>query len=301
MIIFRVLPVWAVFCIWATAGMAQELSPRSFWPAPNGTKVAIFGYSYSSGDVLMDPSLPIDGGESNIHTGFMAYMQTFSLLGRTSNFVIELPYSWGNSKGFFLEYPIKGDFSGFNDLGVTLAINLSGAPSMTPSEFLELRAKPRQMLGASVKVLFPTGHYDADRLLNAGANRWSVKAEAGYLVPITDRWILELEGGFWFYGDDDNFLPGKREQNPIFATEVHIIRRFKPGFWASGEANFFMGGDQTIGGNQLIDLQRNSRIGGTLVVPFGGRHSIKVGYSTNIVTNYATDYDQFLTSYQVAF
>jgi len=96
MIIFKVLPVWALCCIWATAGMAQELPPRSFWPAPNGTKVAVFGYSYSSGEVLMDPSLPIDGGESNIHTGFLAYMQTFSLFGRTSNFVIELPYSWGN-------------------------------------------------------------------------------------------------------------------------------------------------------------------------------------------------------------
>lgn len=301
MIIFRILLAGAACCIGVTAGMAQELSPRSFWPAPNGTKVAVFGYSYSAGDVLMDPSLPIYGGESKIHTGFLAYMQTFSLWGRTSNFVIELPYSWGNSKGFLLEYPIKGDFSGFYDLGATLAVNFFGAPSMTPSEYLELRAKPRQMLGASIKVLFPTGYYDSNRLTNVGTNRWSVKAEAGYLVPITDRWILELEGGAWFFGDDDDFLPGKREQNPIFSTEFHLIRRFKPGFWASAEANFYAGGDQTIGRNQLIDLQRNSRIGGTVAIPFGGRYSFKVGYSINMVTNYGTDYDQFLVSYQVAF
>jgi len=128
--VFVFIIVWAMFGQLAAGGIAQELSPRSFWPAPKGTKVAVFGYSYSSGDVLMDPSLPIYGGESRIHTGFMAYMQTFSLWGRTSNFVIELPYSWGNSKGFFLEYPIKGDFSGFNDLGVTLAVNLFGAPSI---------------------------------------------------------------------------------------------------------------------------------------------------------------------------
>jgi hypothetical protein len=287
--------------VWAAMGAAQELSPRSFWPAPRGTKIAVFGYSRSSGDVLMDPSLPIYGGESKINTGFLAYMQTFSLLGRTSNFVVELPYSWGTSKGFLLEYPLQGDFSGFNDLGVTLAVNLFGAPSMNPSEFVELRAKPRQMLGASVKVVFPAGYYDANRLINVGANRWATKAEVGYLAPLTDRWILEFEGGAWFFSDDDDFLPGKRKQNPIFSAEVHLIRRFKPGFWASAEANFFVGGDQTIGGNQLIDLQRNSRIGGTVMVPFLDRYSLKVGYSTNIVTDFGTDFDQFLVSYQVVF
>jgi len=287
--------------LWAAAGAAQELSPRSFWPAPRGTKVAVFGYSRVSGDVLMDPSLPIDGGESTINTGFLAYMQTFSLWGRTSNFVVELPYSWGTSNGFFLGYPLQGDFSGFNDLGATLAFNIFGAPSMNPAEYLELRAKPRQMLGASVKVLFPTGNYDKLKLTNPGANRWAVKAEAGYLVPITDRWILELEGGVSFFGDDEYFLPGTRHQNPIFSTEVHLIRRFRPGFWASAEANFYMGGDQNIGGNQLIDLQRNSRIGGTLVFPFLDRYSVKVGYSSNIVADYGMDYDQFLVSYQVVF
>jgi hypothetical protein len=44
-----------------------------------------------------------------------------------------------------------------------------------------------------------------------------------------------------------------------------------------------------------------SRIGGTSVVPFHGRHAVKVGYSTGVVTDFGTDLDQILVSYQVLF
>lgn len=63
-----------------------------------------------------------------------------------------------------------------------------------------------------------------------------------------------------------------------FTKRINLRRRFKPGFWASVETNSYMGGIQTIGENQLIDLQRNSRIGGTLVEPFLGRYSVKVEF-----------------------
>jgi hypothetical protein len=261
----------------------------------------VFGYSYSSGDVLMDPSLPVYGVDSRISTGFVAYMQTFSLWERTTNVVVELPYSCGSSQGFLYDEPARGEFSGFGDLGVTLAVNLLGAPSMTPSELQELRANPRPILGASLKVVAPTGHYDENRLLNVGANRWAVKPELGCLVPLAPKWLLEFEAGAWFFGDDDEFITGKREQDPVFAGEVHLVRRFKPGFWASVEANYFEGGRQTIGGNELGDVQRNMRIGGTLVVPFRNRHAVKVGYSQGVITEFGTDFYQFLVTYNVVF
>jgi hypothetical protein len=133
--------------------VAQELTPRTFWPAPKGTRVAVVGYSYSFGDVLMDPSLPVSGVDSAIHTGVIAYLQTFSLGGRTANLLLEQPYSWGTTKGQFLGLPARRDFSGLGDLGVTLGVNLLGAPSMNRAEFQELRANPRPILGASLKVV----------------------------------------------------------------------------------------------------------------------------------------------------
>ncbi len=198
-----------------------------------------------------------------------------------------------------LGIPAQRDFSGYNDLGLALAVNLLGAPSMTLADFQELRAKPRPILGASVKVVVPTGHYDEDRLINVGANRWAVRPKLGCMLPLRSKWLLEIETGGWFFSDDDDFLSGKREQDPVFAAEVHLVRRFKPGFWASLEANYFTGGRQTIGGNRLVDVQHNARIGGTVVVPFCGRHAVKAGYSTSIVTEFGNEFHQFLVTYQL--
>jgi hypothetical protein len=297
----RKVLVCAVCNLWAAGAAAQDLSPRAYWPAPKGTRVAVFGYAYASGDVLTDPSLPVYGVDSRISTGFLAYMQTFGLWKRTTNVVVELPYTWGTTEGVLYDQSARGEFSGFGDLSVTLAVNLRGAPSMTPSEFQELRADPRPLLGASLEVVAPTGRYDGNRLLNVGANRWAIRPELGSVIPLTPRWLLELEAGVCFFGDDDAYVSGRREQDPIFAGEVHLVRRFEPGFWASLEANYFEGGRQTIGGNELGDVQRNMRMGGTVVVPVRRRHAVKLGYSQGVITESGTDFYQFLVSYSVVF
>jgi len=229
----RALLVWALCGLWAAGAAAQELSPRAYWPAPKGTKVMISGYAYSSGDVLTDPSLPVYDVDSRLHSAVLGYLQTFSLWGRTANIVGELPYTWGSTKGFVFGDPARRDLSGFSDLAVTLAVNLQGAPSMTPADFRELRANPRPILGASLKVLAPTGHYEEGRLINVGANRWAIKPELGYIIPLRPKWVLELEAGAWFFSDNDDFLNGKREQHPIFAAEVHLVKRIRP----AGEAD----------------------------------------------------------------
>ncbi len=96
------------------------------------------------------------------------------------------------------DVPARRDFAAFNDLGITLAVNLRGAPSLTPMDFLKLRQKPRQILGASVRVLAPTGRYDTNRLINVGANCWALRPELGYMIPSTQHWLLEARVGAWF-------------------------------------------------------------------------------------------------------
>jgi hypothetical protein len=297
----RAVLMLAMLYLFTTGSAAQEMTPRSYWPAPKGIKLAVFGYSHSFGDVLTDPSLPIYGQDSNISTGLLGYLQIFSLWERTANILVELPYSWGTTKGLLEGDRARRDFSGMGDLGVTFAVNLLGAPSMSPAQFQELRDNPHPILGTSVKVIFPTGQYDPDRLINVGANRWAVKPEIGYLIPLRRKWILEFEAGAWFFGDDDEYLPGERKQEPVFALEAHVVKRFKPGLWSSLDLNYFTGGRQTIGGVQLVDIQRNSRIGATVVVPFADRHAIKVAYSVGVVTTFGTEFQQFLVSYQLLF
>jgi len=52
--------------LWAPCIVAQELTPRAYWPAPKGIKVAIVGYSHVNGDVLFDPSIPLYGVDSRV-------------------------------------------------------------------------------------------------------------------------------------------------------------------------------------------------------------------------------------------
>jgi len=169
---------------------------------------------------------------------------------------------------------------------------------MSVQEFQALRANPRPILGASIKVLLPTGRYDSGRLLNVGMNRIAIKPELGLALPLSEKWIFETEAGAWIFGDDPDFFTGYREQAPIWSAEFHLVRRFRPGFWASLDANYFTGGRQRIGGVRLTDVQRNAKAGFTLVVPFKGRHAVKLGYSTGVITEFGTDFDQFLLSYQ---
>jgi hypothetical protein len=291
--------ICAALCLLTAAGSAQELSPRAYWPAPKGTKVMVLGYSRSTGDIVTDPSLPIAGVDSRVNAGLLGYVQTLSLWGRTANLLVELPYSWGTTLGTVEGEPGRRDVSGIADLGIALSLNLLGAPSMTAEEFQQLRASPRPILGASLKILAPVGDYEIDRLINVGANRWAVKAELGYMIPIIPKLLLEFELGAWFFGDNDEFLGVTRKQRPIIATEFHLVRRFKPGFWAALDLNFYRGGRSMFDDVRAGDLQRNSRLGGTVVFPFGGRHAIKAAYSTGVVTKSGGDFETFILSYQM--
>ena len=104
-------------------GTAQELSPRAYWPSPNGTKVVFVGYAYASGATATDPTLPVFGLDSRLHTGLLGYLQTLSVFGRTANLLLELPYTGGSTVGTLDGDPARRDLSGLGDLGFTLSVS----------------------------------------------------------------------------------------------------------------------------------------------------------------------------------
>ncbi|MEJ2322676.1 MAG: hypothetical protein P8Z31_10205, partial [Gammaproteobacteria bacterium] len=83
--ILRTVTTLVIAIFWAGELAAQDLTPRLFWPSPQGTKVLVTGYSYAAGDVFFDQSLPLYGVDSDINVGILAYVQTLGLWGRTSN------------------------------------------------------------------------------------------------------------------------------------------------------------------------------------------------------------------------
>jgi len=211
-----------------------------------------------------------------------------------------VPNTWGSTEGF-----AEGEFrnrhiSAMADARIRLSVNLRGAPTMDLAGFQALRAKPRTIIGASVLVQAPTGGYEPDKLINAGTNRWAVKPALGVIWPVFPTWLVEFELGAWIFGDNDNFLGTTRQQDPILSSEFHLVKRIRPGFWASLDVNYYVGGRTTVDQAQRADVQRNSRIGGTLVFPFKGRQAIRVGFSTGIATKSGGDFESFSLSYVYA-
>ncbi|GAB3286369.1 transporter [Parahaliea aestuarii] len=281
---------------------AQELTPRAYWPAPVGTQLLTLGVSYTDGDTVPDPSLPIVGVDSGIVTATAGYTRFFSLAGRTASFFVQQPYSDGNTRA---EHELLGDlerdYQGVGDITAGVSFNLLGAPAMNLQQFGELRHAPRPILGASFKVVAPTGNYDTDRLINVGANRWAAKAELGYIQPLAPSWLLELDVGVWGFDNNSDFVGYTREQDPIYSAQLHLIKRFGPGFWGSVNLNGYHGGRSTVGGRELDDLQRDTKAGFTLVFPFAGTHAIKASFATGSVNDSDESFDVYQLSYQRVF
>lgn len=275
----------------------QELTPRANWPAPQGTKILLAGYAYSTGDIVTDPSLPLVGVDSTIRTGVFAYQQTISLVGRTTNIQFELPYTDATTSGEFRGNTVDREISGIGDVSATISINLMGAPTMTRAEFQAFRQNPKPILATSLKVVAPTGEYEPDELVNIGTNRWAAKFKLSYLRPIPAKWVLEMTAGVWVFQDNDEFLGVTREQEPITAIELNLVKRFRPGFWASIDSNYYSGGRTIVDDDEREDFQRNSRLGVTLVYPFAERHAIKASYSAGVATESGGDYNTFVLNY----
>ncbi len=280
-----------------TTGYGQDLTPRTYWPAPRGTEIIVLGYAYQTGDVVTDPSLPIVGVDSEISSGVLAWQKTLGLFGRTTNFQIELPYADGTTRGDVEGLASRRDVQGFGDLAATVSINLKGAPSLEPDDFLTFRENPRRIVAASIKVVAPTGQYDEDRVINIGTNRWAARVRLGLVEPIAPKWILEMSVGTWFFQDNDEFVGTTREQEPITALDVSLIRRIRPGFWASLDATYYIGGRTTVDDTINADFQRNFRAGISLVYPLNPRHAVKLAYSNGLSTESGGDYQSVALSY----
>jgi hypothetical protein len=290
----------AAIHIAAAVASAQELAPRAYWPAPKGTNALVAAYQYTKGDIVTDPSLPITGVDSSINYALLTYQRTFSLFTRTATLQFNIPYTWGSTDGFAEGESISRDISAMADARLRLSVNLWGAPSMDVEGFQALRANPRTIVGVSVLVQPPTGGYDSDSVINTGTNRWAVKPAVGVIWPIRPTWLFEFELGSWLFSDNDDFLGTTREQAPILSGEFHLIKRIRPGFWVSLDANFYGGGRTIVGAEERADLQRNSRIGATLVVPFKRRHAFRFAYSTGVVTESGGDFESVIVSYVFA-
>lgn len=283
---------------------SQDLAPRAYTITPLRSNAANFTYSFFDGGLLFDGAVPIIDATARTSIPIFSYYHSFSFFGRSANVVAFLPYGVGTFRGKTPAAEISAYRSGLLDTSYRLSVNLKGGPAMSLGDFRKWHQK--RLIGASLRVVAPTGQYDSTKLINWGSNRWAFKPELGY----SERWgpwILDIYGGMWLFTKNPEFFshnayfPDARAQtqNPMGSVEAHLSYDLKPRLWTSLDWNFWYGGRTSL--NDIENpgtRQRNSRIGLTGSIPLTRHQSLKFSYSYGAVIKFGGDYLNLSASWQ---
>lgn len=280
------------------SALAQDLEPRLYTNVPLGINFLGAGYGYSEGNVLFDPTIPLDNAQIEIGGPVLGYGRSVRLG----------PFS-GKVDGAIARVCLDGsaDYEGdrvtrtvcgWTDARARLTVNFIGAPPLKREEFASYRQD--FVFGASLQLGLPVGDYDPARLVNIGANRESAKLEVGVSKNLP-HWLLELSIADTYYQDNTNFYVGRvREQDSIASLQGHAVYRFAKGAWLAFDATHYDGGETTTDGVQSSDLQSNSRLGVTASLPINPKQSVKIAASTGVSTRTGTDFDTLAAVWQYA-
>jgi hypothetical protein len=281
----------------AATASAQELEPRAFSPSPIGTNFAVAAFTHASGDVSLDPSVPITNVQANINVYSVGYAYTFGLLGHSANVAIAVPYFRAGVSGNVEEVGQReADRTGMGDIGMRFAMTLIGGPALTPEEFAH--RTPGTVLGVDLKVRAPTGQYDPSKLINIGNNRWAFKPEIGLSQPI-GNWFTDAIAGVWVFTDNTNYFGGNtRSQEPLYSLQLDVGYEFRPGLWLSANGTYYTGGETSINGVQGQDRQQNTRYGITASAPLGTGWSTKFGWSKGLATRIGGSFEEYTFALQ---
>jgi hypothetical protein len=299
----RVAPLgvaWLCLLLLARPLSAQDLDPRAYANVPVNGTFLIWGLAVSHGNVVTDPTLPVTDINATIETPSVGVARSFSLFGRTAQAFGVLPYSWAQVSGRVLEESRSISRAGLSDVRLRLSLLVRGAPAASIAQFV--KAPRRTILGTSLTVAAPAGQYFPDRLINLGANRWAFKPEFAVSHPMGQKWLLDVYSALWLFTANDSFYPGTltRTQAPMGAFQAHLSYNFTRRAWAAFDATYYVGGASTVQGVENNDRQSNTRLGGTVALPVGQRHSIKLAVSRGAIVRFGANFTTVSFGWQTA-
>jgi hypothetical protein len=279
--------------------LAQDLAPRAYVITPIHSNAITLTWGFYDGGLNLTGAIPITtSGTYNVPV-FSLY-HSLNFFGRSANITASLPYGVGNFEAAALGRQKSAYLSGLFDLGVRFSVNLKGGPAMPLEQFSKWKQKT--ILGASVRVIAPTGQYSPTKLINWGINRWAFKPEFGYSRRWS-HWVLDGYAGAWFYTTNSAHfhipVPAPQTEEPIGSFEGHLSRDFGHGTWVSLDGNFWWGGVTTLNGIRNPETrQTSSRIGGTGAFRISKHQSIKISYSGGTYIRFGGNYQNASLAWQ---
>src|SRR5436190_18691963 len=175
---------------------AQDMEPKAYSASPVGANFFVGGYTWSTGAVVFDPTLPVSDVHADVQAFVVGIGHTFDVFGDLALVSLAMPYATADLTGKVGEQAAAVSRSGLADARMKFSINLLGNPAMAAKDFFRLPR--RTVVGASVSVQAPTGQYYDTKLVNIGNNRWGFKPEVGVSVPIR-KLDLDAYVGVWLF------------------------------------------------------------------------------------------------------
>jgi hypothetical protein len=280
---------------------AQDLTPRAYLITPVDANALTLTWSYYNGGIDLNGTIPITGATGSYSVPVASYYHSFDFFGRSANIVGVLPYGVGTFQGNVLGAQKSIYRSGLLDATFRISVNLIGGPALPLDKFAKWKQKT--ILGASLKVVAPTGQYSSTKLVNWGINRWAFKPEIGYSRRF-GHWILDAYGGAWLFTTNPAFftapVPVPQTEAPIGSFEGHLSYQFKnPRCWISLDGNYWFGGSTALNGIPNPDTrQTSSRLGTTFALPVTKHQSLKFAYSKGTYIRFGGDYHNVQVAWQ---
>ena len=292
----RALTVAVVLAAWPLSALnAQNLEPRAFSPVPVSVNFAGLGYGYSFGNILLDPSIPLEDGTGTVHTLLGAYVRTFSFFGMSAKADALVPFAFGDWEGKVSGRDSTRSATGFGDPSARLSVNFIGAPALEIPRFMTYRQKT--LVGASIRVIAPLGQYDNTKLINLGTNRWTFVPRVGVSQRL-GHWNLEAFTSVWLFTANPDVQGRRLQQDPLWTIQGGATYVFGNGAWLSVDGGWGTGARANVDGVSGSTKQENARFGVTGTYPLTRRASLKLAWVSGLSTRLGADFDSLVLVYQ---
>ncbi len=276
---------------------AQELEARLLTNIPVKSNVLVVGYGYGSGNMLLDPAIPIEDFNAKMNSFVAAYARSVKFFGMSAKLDLVVPYTTADWSGTYNGNYEESSQTGFGDIRMRFSFNFLGAPPISLSELKEY--KPKTIMGFSTQVIAPTGTYDSSILPNLGSNRWTFKTQLGLAQYFDKNWVMEFYVSTWFFAPNNNYLNGRLlKQSPFLGFKAHVIKTFNNRMWITADAGYGYGAKVTVD-----DVQKNVTIssyifGASVAVPIGYKHTLRLVGKSSFRIKQGPDIDGVFLSYQ---
>lgn len=215
---------------------------------PPGTDLALLYYQHSQGSALY-----AGGHKTSAHAdlradvGIARGVRYLDVGGYTVAPQFLLPFGTVHTGG---DLDGLGVSNGVGDLILATTVHL-------------LKDDPgRRAFGITPWLWLPTGHYDRQRALNPfGENRWKFALQAGGVLPLGDKFTLDLIGDMQWFGDNTKAGPGGAtlSQRPAWEVQTHLRYHLSAATSINLMASRYVGGETEIDGVRQHDRQRRTR------------------------------------------